>query len=197
MTFVKKDTKGHGDLSDNEVITKILSEGQRELLEVIYDRYVNKVFYKVVTLISDRELAKDLTHDILVKIMLNLSKFKMKGPFSLWVHTITYNYCMDYLRKKKRIKTDMLEGEYFETVQADNSELESKVLKEMRINQLESLFKKLTSEERIILLMRYKDGFSIQKIASVLDLKEGAVKMRLKRCRGKLVKLLKESDYEE
>ena len=197
MTFVKTDISGYKDLSDNEVIGLILSGGDKALLEVIYERYVNKVFYKAVALVNDKDLAKDLTHDILVKVMLNLSKFKMKGPFSLWVHTITYNHCMDYLRKKKRMKTDHQEEEYFQTVASDDTELEYKILKEMRINQLEKLFTQLTPDEKIIMLMRYKDGYSIQKISETLSLKEGAVKMRLKRCRGKLVKLVKESNYEE
>ncbi len=197
MTFVKTETSEHSDLSDNELISLIIGEGKKELLEIIYDRYVNKVYYKTLTLVNDQELAKDLTHDILVKVMLNLSKFKMKGPFSLWIHSITYNYCMDYLRKKKRLKTDVVEAEYFTALPADDTELEHKMLKEMRINQLENLLRQLTAEERLIMMMRYKDGFSIQKIATTLNLNEGAVKMRLKRCRGKMVKLLKESNYEE
>ena len=129
--------------------------------------------------------------------MLNLSKFKMKGPFSLWVQSITYNYCMDHLRKKKRLKTDVVEEEYFSTLASDDSELEYKILKEMRINQLETLFKQLTPEERMIMLMRYKDGFSIQRISVTLDIKEGAVKMRLKRCREKLIQLLKKEGHGE
>lgn len=197
MTFVKTDIKEYVDLSDNEVIKLIVEDGQKDLLEVIYDRYVNKVFYKVTTLVTDRELSKDMTHDILVKVMLNLAKFKMKAPFSLWVHSITYNFCMDYLRKKKRLKTDVLEGQYFDAVPSDTTELDYKKLKELRLNQIEKLINQLNPEERILMLMRYQDGFSILKITEILEINEGAVKMRLKRCRAKLIKLLKDSHYEE
>lgn len=197
MTFVKIDIKNYAALSDNEIIDLIIKDGKKELLEVIYDRYANKVFYKVTKLVNDRELSKDLTHDILVKVMLNLSKFKMKAPFSLWVHSITYNLCMDHLRKKKRLKTDNIEGEYFDDVPVDDTELAQKILKEVRIQRLEEQVQNLNPEERILIMMRYYDGFSILKIAEVLDVNEGAVKMRLKRCRTKLVKLLKDSHYEE
>ncbi len=196
MTFVKTDITDYANLSDNEVIDLIIKEGRRDLLEVIYDRYVNKVFYKVITLIKDRDLAKDMTHDILVKVMLNLSKFKMKGPFSLWLNSITYNFCMDYLRKKKRLKTDVIGGEFFDGVADDDTELKLKQVKEVRYEQLEQMILKLNEEERMLMLMRYNDNFPILKIAEILGINEGAVKMRLKRCRAKLAKLINQGHYE-
>ncbi len=197
MTFVKTGITDYVNLSDNEVIDLIIKEGRKDLLEVIYDRYVNRVYYKVITLIKDRELAKDMTHDILVKIMLNLSKFKMTGPFSLWVNSITYNFCMDYLRKKKRLKMDVPGGDFFEGVADDDTELKFKQVQEMRFEQLEQMILKLNEEERLLMLMRYNDNFSILKIAETLGVNEGAVKMRLKRCRAKLAKLINENHFAE
>ncbi len=197
MRFIKTENKDYKDVSDDEIIRMILSEGRKDLLEIIYDRYVGKVYYKAAALVNDKELGKDLTHDIMVKVLLNLSKFGGKSSFGLWVNSITYNFCMDYLRKRKRQKTNNVEGEYFATVESDNSELEYKTLKEMRLNQLDELFKQLQPEEKMVMIMRYKDGMSIRNIAEALDMKEGTIKMRLKRSRDRLVKLLKTSNYEE
>jgi len=197
MRFIKTENKEYKEVADEELIRLILNEGRKDLLEIIYDRYVGKVYYKSSALVSDRELGKDLTHDIMVKILLNLSKFSGKSAFGLWVNSITYNFCMDYLRKQKRQKTNSVEGEYFATVESDNSELEYKTLKEMRLNQLEELFKQLKPEEKMVMIMRYKDGMSIRNIAEALDTKEGTIKMRLKRSRDRLGKLLKTSNYEE
>lgn len=197
MRFIKTENKDFIDVSDDEIIWMILNEGRKDLLEIIYDRYVGKVYYKAAALVSDKELGKDLTHDIMVKVLLNLSKFSGKSSFGLWVNSVAYNFCMDYLRKQKRQKTNNVEGDYFATVESDNSELEYKVLKEMRLNQLDELFTKLQPEEKMVMIMRYKDGMSIRNIAQALDMKEGTIKMRLKRSRDRLVKLLKTSNYEE
>jgi len=197
MRFIKTENKDFIEVSDEEIIKMILNEGRKDLLEIIYDRYVGKVYYKASALVSDKELGKDLTHDIMVKVLLNLSKFGGKSSFGLWVNSIAYNFCMDYLRKQKRQKTNNVEGEYFASVESDNSELEYKVLKEMRLNQLDELFTKLQPEEKMVMMMRYKDGMSIRNIAEALDMKEGTIKMRLKRSRDRLVKLLKTSNYEE
>ncbi len=197
MIFLKTENKKYLSLSDKEIIELILKEGRKDLLEIIYDRYVGKIYYKASALVNDRVLGKDLTHDIMVKVLLNLSKYKGEGAFGLWVNSITYNYCMDYLRKQKRMKTNVVEEDYFSSIEADDSELEYKILKESRINQLQQLFTKLLPDEKMIMMMRYKEGLSIKNISEATNLKEGAVKMRLKRGRAKLVKLLKESAYEE
>jgi len=197
MKFIKTENKEHVDLSDNEIIHLVLNEKRKDLLEIIYDRYVGKIYYKTSALVNDRVLAKDLTHDIMVKVMMNLSKYNGKGAFSLWINSITYNYCMDYLRKQKRMKTSVVEEDYFSNIKSDNSEYEYKVLKESRITQLNELFGKLHPEEKMVMMMRYKEGLSIRNISEVLEINEGAVKMRLKRSREKLIKLLKDSDYAE
>ena len=87
-------------LSDWDVIQEIL-KGKKELLSILYDRYSSKIYNKCLAITKDRDTSKDLTHDIIVKIFMNLSKFKGTADFSFWVYSITYNYCMDYLKKKK------------------------------------------------------------------------------------------------
>ncbi|MBM3421122.1 MAG: hypothetical protein FJY11_08305 [Bacteroidetes bacterium] len=45
------------------------------------------------------------------------------------------------------------------------------------------------AEERAMLLMKYKDELSVRQIAASLRLTEGAVKMRIKRAKARLVYL--------
>ncbi len=195
MPFLKTEKKENNTLEDKEIINLIVKKGKRELLEVLYDRYSDKVFYKCVSLSKNRETAKDLAHDIMVKIFLNLSKYKGQSKFSMWVYSITYNHCMDYLRKNKKIKTESFESHEYKEISDDNEDLNQKILTELRLNQLEKLFELLDPEEKIILLMRYQDGMRIKKIAQTLSLNEGAVKMRLKRTRERLAKLVNENKH--
>ena len=183
-------------LSDWEVIQKVL-QGEKPLLEILYDRYSAKVFYKCVSITKDRDLSKDLAHDIMIKIFMNLAKFKGTSDFSFWVKSIAYNHCMDYLKKEKRFRTEDMEAGEFEQVSTDEIELENKVLKEIQLEQLEVLFKELKGDDKIILLMRYQDSMSVKHISTTLGIGESAVKMRLKRSRDRLAELLKEAQDEE
>ena len=53
-------------------------------------------------MLADHGMARDATQDVFIKILLNLSKFTEQSSFSTWVYSITYNYCIDLIRKKKK-----------------------------------------------------------------------------------------------
>jgi len=193
----KRDTNSDvKSLSDWEIIQKVLG-GDQALLEILYDRYSGKVYYKCLSITHNKEVSKDLAHDVMIKVFMNLSKFKGTSDFSFWVKSITYNYCMDHLKKKKRLNFDEFESADFEQVPVDEIELEHKMLKEVQLEQLEALLEELKGNDRLILLMRYQDGMSVKQISETLSISLSAVKMRLKRSRDRLAELVKVSQNEE
>ncbi len=180
-------------LTDEDVVERIVSKGEQQYLEVLYDRYSNKIYHKCLSLIKDAEASKDCTHDIIMRIFTNLVKFQGRSSFSLWVHSITYNYCMDYLQKRKRIIfNDYIAGEY-DDLPDDGWELEWKQMKDLQLSQLEMVFQHLGADEQLILMMRYQDGMSVKDIAESLEIGESAVKMRLKRSRDHLAELINQN----
>ena len=176
--------------SDWEIIQRILN-GEKLLLEVIYDRYGKKAFHRCLSIVKDREIAQDLSHDIMIKVFTSLDKFKGTSDFSFWVYSIAYNHCMDYLKKKKKFRTDSYDTVVIEHVSTAEIELENKVLKDLQLDQLNVLFQELKDDEKMILMMRYQDGMSVKQISSTLGIGESAIKMRLKRGRDRLAELLK------
>jgi RNA polymerase sigma factor (sigma-70 family) len=190
MSFFKFGKTATDKLSDEEIVERVLKNGDRQGLELLYDRYSGKIFHKCLSLIKDREAAKDCTHDIMVKVFMNLSNFKGKSAFSLWVHSITYNYCMDYLHKQKRIEYNDYSESAYENLANDDEGLELKILQDVQLTQLERVFDLLNPDERMLLMMRYQDGMSVKHIAETLHVGESAIKMRLKRSRDRLAELL-------
>ena len=187
--FRKSEEKTTSPLTDEQVVERVLA-GEQQYLEVLYDRYSGKIFHKCLSIIKDREAAKDCTHDIMVKIFMNLASFKGKSAFSLWVHSISYNYCMDFVSKRKRTDhSDYGDGEK-EFVSDDEEELENKIIHDAKLVQLEGAFEKLNPDDRILLMMRYQDGMSVKEISDALKIGESAVKMRLKRSRDRLADLI-------
>lgn len=201
MIFLKSDQSSYTALDDKTLVAAILSESdtvkQRRMQEVIYDRFADKVYFKSLSLVKSKEIAKDLTHDVLVRVFLNLNKYRGESTFYSWVMAITYNYCIDYLEKEKKLRFSDIESHALVLADTNEIELENKILKELNLNQLESMFAVLNPKEKLILMMRYQDGMSVKKIAQILKLKESAVKMRLKRSRDHLAELLNTLKDEE
>lgn len=57
------------------------------------------------------------------------------------------------------------------------------------VDRLSNLLEKIKTDEKMILLMKYRDDMSIKDIQSVLKISESAVKMRIKRAKEKIQSL--------
>ena len=178
------------NLSDEEIIRKILTENESELYQVIFSRYFNKVRDKCYQFLKKKTLAEEFANDILSKAYEKLSGFKEKSSFSSWLYSITYNTVIDYLRKKKQLHYPNWnqENELPEIIDETESDFS-----EVDYDNLLQIFDKIHPEEKALLLMKYQDSLSLKEIAATLTISEDAVKMRLKRARSRVVYLYSET----
>ena len=178
----------NNSMNDLEVIHCYLAFQASECFNVLYDRYAGKIYAKCISILKDEALAQDATQEVFTKIFLNLSRFKEKARFSTWVYSITYNYCIDFLRRKKKQK-DLFSDEMENAPDLADDEISDKVLLEIEINKLKKVLENIPTSDRIVLLMKYQDGMSIKEIAEILEKTESAIKMKIKRAKAKAQKV--------
>ena len=123
------------NISDEELVKHYVATQRNVYFEHLYERYSQKVYRKCYSFVLDKSKAEDLTHDIFIKVVTKIGTFKENARFSTWLYSITYNYCLDSLRKVKRSKEQALE---------ENMEfVEEKVDHEMLQMQAQGLKKSL------------------------------------------------------
>lgn len=174
-------------LSDDVIIRLIVKEGRTELQSLIYKRYFDKVSYRCYTIIKDREMAKDLAHDVLLKVFANLSRFEGRSSFGLWVRTIAYNYSIDYVRKQKRMYFEEYEETKLENTYLEDTTINEKLQLEERSLQLKNLIGELKVKDQNVIKMRYYEGLSIKEISEATGVGISAIKMRIKRAKTRLM----------
>ena len=179
--YFKKKAKPDIGLSDEELVLSLQQVMDADLFGLLYDRYTARVYQKCIGMARDRDMAKDLTHDIFLKAFVNLKKFDHRSKFGTWLYRITYNYCLDHLRKGQRQRTSQVdEGMGLELEEEDRYEEE---LLSMRSDELPTVLEQLDPGDRAVLLMKYQDELSIKEMMEILELGESAVKMRIMRSR--------------
>ncbi|MCB9302952.1 MAG: RNA polymerase sigma factor [Lewinellaceae bacterium] len=183
-------------MKDSEVIHSYLETQASRCFGLLYDRYSAKIFSKCISLLKDEVMAQDATQEIFTKIFLNLSRFGEKSKFSTWVYSITYNYCIDFLRRKKKQK-DIFSDEMEKAPDVPDEEISDKVLLEMNLVQLKVVLDNIPPGDQAILLMKYQDDMSIRDIAETLDKTESAVKMKIKRAKAKAQQVREEKFTEQ
>jgi len=117
-----------------------------------------------------------------------LGSFKGDSKFSTWLYALTYNYCVNYVKRnvskqiqKNAVRFDDLELDFDEVETSNNS------LFELKVDKLQKALEIVAPEDKMILLLKYQDQMPISEISKVLMIGKSAVKMRLKRARGRVI----------
>lgn len=176
----------HKKMKDIEVIHSYLKSQASLCFRLLHSRYAPKIYSKCISLLKEEALAQDATQEIFMKIFLNLARFGEKAKFSTWVYSITYNYCIDYLRKKKKQKS--IFSDELENAPDIVDEVKDEALLSMEVHQLKRVLDYIPTGDRAVLLMKYQDELSIKEIATILDKSESAIKMKIKRAKAKAQK---------
>ncbi len=176
----------YDSMLDSELVEKFNTTSDIFWFGVLYDRHEKTVYNKCVSMLKNQTDAEDLTHDIFLKVFINLKQFKGEAQFKTWLFTITYNFCISFLRKKKIQPLDF--EEHLPDAE-DETDIEDREMLRLKIDQLRWALEEIKPDEKAILLMKYQDDMSLKDIHEALDITESAVKMRLKRAKQKIILL--------
>ncbi len=146
-----------------------------------------------------REDAEDVAQQAFAKAYFSLRRFDLRSAFGTWLYKIAVNECWDYLRKKKvrRLvyESDLSEDQQRQMETASESlghELRPRENTALRLEQrqlVDELLGELGEKDRLMLVMKEVEGFSVEEIGDVLGLNVNTVKVRLFRARGRMVEL--------
>ena len=144
---------------------------------------------------GDREAASDCGQDTMVRIWRSLDQYRGDCAFETWVYRVAANCCIDYLRKKKRDRSESIEplreaGFDPADPKAGTEEQAVKAEEQQRIREC---IARLPVEQREALVLTRLEGIPYETAAAQLGISEGTVKSRVNRARAKLKEWLSEN----
>ena len=154
------------------VLVKQYIAGQTDCLEILIDRYKNRVFSYIMMVVKNRELAEDIFQDTFIKLIRSLDggTYKDDGRFCPWVMRIAHNLIIDFYRRDKHLPTvsgDDDEKNIFQTIGITDDSAEDKYLAKQSHADLKQLISKLPDEQRAIVKYRYVYDMSFKEIAEL------------------------------
>ena len=149
----------------------------KAILGQIYDVTYGAIFAFVMSIIKDKETAKDITHDVYLAIYQNCHQYQAKGHPMAWLYAIARNTTNMYLRKHKNV-----------VLTEEEIEIPAQPLDIVGNVTVEYMLKYLDEEEREIVVMRSLSELSFLDIAKTLDLRLSTVLSKYHRAIKKLRK---------
>lgn len=179
------------NFNDQKHITKIIN-GNTKAFEVLVNQYKNMVYSIALKMMQNKEEAEEVAQDSFIKVFKSISKFKGDAKFSTWLYRITYNTCLDRIKKNKKFENNYPIDSVVNIQIDDDNAFDQLVQEDQQklINKRMSLLKK---EEQLILTLYYYEELSLQEISEVLNKNYNQVRVNLHRSRKKLATLLNKS----
>ena len=176
-------------LSDQELV-KGYVQGNSNCFEKLLFRHKDKIYAFIVSKVRSLDLAEDLFHDTLIKVINSLKKGKYneEGKFISWVMRIAHNLIIDHFRKiskQKNIKPNN-DFDIFDIIENGEISQEQKVIQKQIHRDLNKLIDQLPDDQKEVVKLRYFEDMSFKKIS---DLTGVSINTSLGRMRYALINI--------
>lgn len=178
--------------NDQPYIDKVLN-GDVNAFSILIEKYKDLVFSLAIKIVKNREEAEEVAQDSFIKAYKSLSRFKGDSKFSTWLYKITFNNCMDVVKKKERNYNKVEINEVTENKIHSVENTLDLIERKERAKIIESCLNLLPEEERTILWLFYFQENSLKEIVNIMSLSEANVKVKLHRARKRLLTVVKEN----
>ncbi|MEQ8241684.1 MAG: RNA polymerase sigma factor [Cyclobacteriaceae bacterium] len=174
---------------NDEALMELINEGNHACFQELARRYETYILKHCRKYTKSEDEAEDLCQEIFIKIFTQSKSFKQEAKFKTWLFSVIHNAGIDLLRRSKKNPVAVLGKKLADQIQ-DIADVAVDMERELSIELMEQLLDSLSPEDRLILMLKYKEKHTIQDIERTLNISQGAVKMRLKRARDKIRTLL-------
>ena len=165
-------------------------QGDQDAFESLVHQYEKKVFALTLRTCGNPDDAAEAAQDAFLSAWQGLPFFRGDSSFSTWLYRLSYNACVNLLRRENRhrvaakasLDDDELSLDVPGYAVTPHESLERQELRD----EIEEGLLALTPEHREVLILREIHQLSYDEIADTLELDVGTVKSRISRGRKQL-----------
>lgn len=169
-------------MKDEDVQSLLRERYWTEAFELLLDRYQEKVFRLVYSILHEAAKAEEVTQDIFLKMWQVLPDYDGRASLSTLLYTVARNTSLSAIRAESYRKTLPIDDH---EPAAANWEAGTQ---RVEMNQL---LERLPETQRQVITLFYLQERSVEDVACMLDLPEGTVKSHLHRARQALADLMR------
>lgn len=183
---------------DAEIIEEFLRSDDDELFAVLVQRYRDKVFRLVISILGPAAEAEgeDLVQEIFITVYRKLTTFRGDCSFSTWLYRLSRNRAIDQRRRRRRIASlasDRLSGA---AEPPSGLDLQRETERSGRSSLLLRHVDRLGEPRRTLVFLHYWMGCTIDEISSLTEIAAGTVKSHLHRARRELATWLRREEVD-
>ena len=155
-------------LTDNELIMGY-KNGDNSCFEILFERYQNKVYGYIFSVVKDKDVADDIFQETFFKVVqtINSGLYKDENKFIHWVMRIAHNLIVDYFRRlgKMPLVPNRPDCDIVDTLKGTDDNAERAILRKQTTQNSRRLIKMLPPEQRRVVILRHYGKYDFKEIA--------------------------------
>ncbi|HEY9556532.1 MAG TPA: sigma-70 family RNA polymerase sigma factor [Acidimicrobiales bacterium] len=176
---------GTTTLPDVELV-ELARAGDRTAFDQLLRRHDDRMRGLAYRLLADRHRMDDALQDAYLKAYRGLNRFKAGSDFGTWLYRITYNACIDELRRRKRAPLSTVDPVDPVSARPGPERVVS------ASETVRAALAELPTDQRVTVVLVDGEGFDHKEAAKILGVAPGTVASRLHRARAALRRVLGE-----
>ena len=169
--------------------------GDTSALGDLYRRYNRRVYSLCLRMLANTAEAEDLTQEVFIKLLYEAGTFRGESAFTTWLHRLTVNVVLMYLRRHKRRFERPTQDEEVPELTAPGTERPGRLPIFDRL-ELDRALAGLPPGYRVVFVLFDVEGYTHDEIALILGCSPGTSKSQLHKARTRLRALLRERESE-
>ena len=168
------------DDESDALLVRRWQRGDLAAASVAIQRHESMVYASTFRIVRNHAVSEDICQDAFLRAHENIASLRRPAAFGAWLRQIAVRLAIDELRRGalEQLPEDQPDG--LPGPQAVVETMET-------LERFRAQINALPQTQRVVIVMRDIEGFSIRETAEQLGITEGAVKMRLMRARAALV----------
>ena len=159
-----------------EDLVKQSQQGDQAAFAQLYRKHEKPVFALCLRLLADQQHAEDVTQEVFVQLWHKISQFKGQSKFSTWLHSVTSNIAISYLRRHKNWLQKVVSFE-------QEGMTEQSVAMCHGLNGLDKLILRLPERARLVFVLHAVEGYRHEEIGTMLNMAVGSSKSQYHRAK--------------
>ena len=136
--------------------------------DTIYKKYFRRLIYFAEKILNDREQAKDIASESLIKIWERFDKFNDEKSLQRFIYLTVRNACFNYLKQEKRL-SDKHNGFNYISDKLEK-DVTYHMIKAELLDEISSNIAALPKAEAMIFRLSYFEDMNTNEIAAELGL---------------------------
>jgi RNA polymerase sigma-70 factor (ECF subfamily) len=184
-------------MTDEELMLAIC-KGDQSAYQAVVKEHLKPISHYAYRLLGNQKDTEDITQETFLKLWINAATWKPeKSKLTTWLHRITHNLCVDYLRKHSRVQTQDNFEEYLvdssEETNDGNARFTQRDLcrDSEKIRILDSALNQLPESQRSAIMLCTVQNFSNKEAAVIMDVSVKALESIIARAKRSLKSIIR------